>query len=235
LQSSGGPGIAQNFAAALTMDYSGSMHWDTLDIPAMESAVKYFIHLKDYYDAMEIIKFDHNIYHASPFTTDTNVLLNAVDSSFAVGGSTAFYQAVLDGLDDANTVVSNLTYLLPAVLGFTDGVNNQPPLSPDTVINVALTNQIPVYTIGYNDLAGYADTATLHMIADTTGGRFFWCPSPNDLQQLYQYVNGQLTSVYVIEFPFTVVGSNPVKFRVTTKYETAQGPMYSVAIKSFNP
>ncbi len=235
LQSSGGAGIAQNFAAALTMDYSGSMYWDTADIPAMEAAVKYFIKLKNYYDAMEILKFDHNIYVASQFTTDSNYLLNAVDSTFSLGGSTAFYAAVNQGLDDANAVVNNLTYLLPAVIGFTDGVNNQPPLTPDSVIIKSLQYQIPIFTIGYNDMQGYADTATLHHIADTTGGRFFWCPSPNDLQQLYQYVNGQLTNVYVVSFPFTVVGTDPITVRVNISYECGNGQMNATATKTFMP
>ncbi len=233
LQSSGGPGIAQNIAAALTMDYSGSMHANPLDIPAMENAVKYFISLKDNYDAMEIIKFDNNVIVASTFTTDTTTLNNAVDSTYNLGGSTAFFSACDKGLDDANAIVSNYPCLLPAIIGFTDGVNNQPPLTPDSMISKSIQYQIPIYTIGYGDPVNYADTTLLSYIADTTGGRFFWSPGPNDLQSLYQFVNGQLTSVYVVTFPFNVTGTTTL--RIQTQYECSQGIINSVAFKTFNP
>lgn len=205
-------------AAAMAMDYSGSMYMDTAFVPAMEAAVKTFIGLKGLTDKLEIIKFDHNVYVVQPFTTDTILLYAAVDSVMSLSGNTAFYQACLTGLHDAAASVSSTVGVLPAMLGFTDGVNNVAPLNPDTVINTALQLQIPVYTLGFGGTPTYIpDTAMLRHIADTTGGRYYYTPNPNDIQQLYQYVNGQLTGAMVVGFPWGSKANATI--RVTVVYK----------------
>ncbi|MDT8309387.1 MAG: VWA domain-containing protein [Bacteroidales bacterium] len=217
-------GLPTPIAAALTMDYSGSMYFDSTFVPAMENAVKTFINMKALTDLCEIIKFDNNVVVVQGFTADSTLLVNAVDddSTYVFKGSTAFYNACLKGLMDADSVVANLPTTLPAVIGFTDGVNNQPPLDPDTVIARALQLQIPVYTIGFGGTATYLpDSVTLQAIADTTGGRFYWSPDPASLQQLYQYVNGQLTSAIVIGFPWGSKANATIRVTVTYLNHTA--------------
>jgi len=206
-------GTPTPIAAALTMDYSGSMYYDTLDIPAMEAAVSSFIGLKAQTDLAEIIKFDDTVVVLQSFTADSTLLANAInDTVFTWGGATAFYRACLIGLVDADTAAAHNPNFLPAVIGFTDGLNNQAPTQPDTVITSALLKQIPVYTIGYGNAP---DTATLKHIADTTGGRFYWSPSPSSVQQLYQYVNGQLTNAVVIAFPWGSKDNATIRVTVT--------------------
>lgn len=227
----GGTGTGSDIAAALTLDYSGSMYFDSTDVPNMETAVKYFINNKGTTDYCELIKFSTDVFVVTPFTADDSLLLAGVDDSTAgLQQATAFYQSCLVGLDDADSLVTAIPALMPAVIGFTDGVNNINPLDPDTVVNRALTMQIPVYTIGYGNSSTYPpDTTTLKYIADTTGGRFYWAPTTADLQQLYQYVNGQLTNVYVILFPFGT--KENALIRVTTTYECANGVFTSVSQK----
>jgi Ca-activated chloride channel homolog len=203
-------------AAAVTMDYSGSMYWDTLSIPAMEDAVKTFIALKGLTDKLEIIKFSNNVHVVQTFTADTILLYAAVDSVLYLGGSTAFYASCLTGLVDADNEVANTTGVLPAVVGFTDGVNNEAPMLPDTVISLALQLQIPIYTVGYGAF-NYIDSTTLQLMADTTGGRYYYAPDPTDLQQLYQYINGQLTGAMVVGFPWGSKANATI--RVTVMYQ----------------
>lgn len=209
-------GTPTPIASALTMDYSGSMYFDTIAVPAMETAVNTFIGMKALTDQVEIIKFDHNVHVITPFTTDTNLLYAGVaDTTYYFHGSTAFYRACLVGLFDADTAVAGSANILPAVVGFTDGVNNQPPLTPDTVINAALQMQIPVYTVGFGGSASYQpDTVTLKHIADTTGGRFYWTPTSTELQQMYQYINGQLSNAVVIGFPWGSKANATIKVKV---------------------
>jgi len=228
----GGTGNPSPVGAALTLDYSGSMYYDSSDVPNMVAAVKYFINNAGSSDYCELIKFSTNVYVVTPFTQNDTLLLAGVDddTSYVLKQATAFYQSCLTALDDADTLAAVQTTLLPAVIGFTDGVNNIAPLDPDTVVNYALQKQIPVYTIGYGNYAAYPpDTNTLKYIADTTGGRFYWTPTTADLQQLYQYVSGQLTSMYVISFPFGTKSNALI--RVTTTYECSNGVFTSVAQK----
>ena len=227
----GGTGTAGNIGAALSLDYSGSMYWDSTDVPNMETAVKYFINNKGASDYCELIKFSSDVYVVTPFTTDDSLLLLGIDdSSYSLKQATAFYESCLVGLADADSLATIYATLLPAVIGFTDGVNNLAPLDPDSVVAAALSLQIPVYTIGYgNYAASPPDTATLKYIADTTGGRFYWTPNTADLQQLYQYVNGQLTNIYVLSFPFGT--KENALIRVTTTYECANGEFTTVSQK----
>lgn len=233
LNSTGGTGTPHNIAAALTMDYSGSMFWDTLDVPNMKSAVHSFIDLKSTSDILEILKFDHNVHVMQSFTSDTGLLHFAVndDTSFQFMGSTAFYQACMDGLMDTHDTIIGLTGWFPAVIGFTDGKNNQAPLQPDTLVNLALQYQIPIYTVAYGSFTGQnnPDTVALQFLADTTGGRYFFTPNSAGLQTLYQYINGQLTNAYVISFPFGSKANATI--RVKTTYKCGNGTMTSSAEK----
>ncbi|MBE0642086.1 MAG: VWA domain-containing protein [Bacteroidales bacterium] len=227
----GGVGTPGTIGAALTLDYSGSMYYDSTDVPNMETAVKYFINHKGIGDYCELIKFSSNVYVVTPFTTNDTLLLQGVDdSTYNLKQATAFYQSCLVGLEDADSLTVTHPTLLPAVIGFTDGVNNIQPLDPDSVVSRALSMQIPVYTIGYGNYSSYPpDTNTLKYIADTTGGRFYWTPNTSDLQQLYQYVSGQLTNMYVITFPFGT--KDNALIRITTTYECANGTFTTVAQK----
>lgn len=233
LNSSGGTGTPSTIAAALTMDFSGSMHVDSADIPNMRAAVNAFIDLKSSSDLLEIIKFDHVVQTVQTFTNDTGLLHTAVndDTSFTFGGATAFYRACLFGVEDADDTVSNLTGVLPAVVGFTDGKNNQWPQQPDTLVQTALQAQVPVYTVAYGSFTGSnaPDTAALQFLADTTGGRYFFTPNSAGLQTLYQYINGQLTNVYVITFPFGSKENATIK--VTTNYVCGNGALKAAASK----
>jgi hypothetical protein len=220
LYSTGG-GSAYNIATALPMDYSGSMLYDSLTIPSMESALKYFVTLKNANDYMEIIKFSTQIFTACPFTMDTAALLAAIDTFQISNQSTALFQACLTGLNDLQTLMPTLTgTYLPAVIAFTDGVNNCQPLNNDSLISKAITNQIPIYSICYGNMnSGYPDTTMLKHLADTTGGRFYITPNATDLQELYGYVSGQLGSLYVITFPFGTKGGQLGTLNITTTYK----------------
>lgn len=221
-------GHSYPIATALTLDYSGSMHEDSTTIPAMENAVKAFINLKASWDRCEIIKFDDQVKRIQGFTQNNNLLLNAVDdNTYPFQGSTAFYRACIQGIIDADSLFQalNLSTLIPAVIGFTDGVNNQAPLDPDSLIDVALQYQVPIYTIGFGgSISTIPDTATLRAISDSTGGRFYWTPNATELLQLYQYINGQLAYPFLAVFPWNPPppGPNPTKstarIRVTVNY-----------------
>jgi len=233
LSSTGGPGTLHNVAGALTLDYSGSMHVDSMDIPNMEAAVHAFIDLKSTPDIMEIIKHDHVVQLMQAFTSDSALLHAAVDddTTYTFGGSTAFYHACMNGLVDTHDTITGLTGWLPAVIGFTDGKNNQMPIQPDTLVSLALQYQIPIYTVAYGSFTGQnaPDTAALQFLADTTGGRYFFTPTSAGLQTLYQYINGQLTNAYVITFPFGNKANATIK--VTTTYKCGNGTLKSTASK----
>ena len=215
-----GTGTAYNVAASLIMDYSGSMLYDSTSIPNMEAALKYFILLKNINDYMEVIKFSTQVFTACPFTIDTAALLAAIDTFHIANMTTALFHACLTGLDHIISLMPTLTGVyLPAVIAFTDGVNNCPPLNNDSLISKSITEQIPIYSICYGNInSGYPDTTMLKHLADTTGGRFYITPNTVDLQELYGYVSGQLSNMYVITFPFGTKSGKLGTLNITTTY-----------------
>ena len=205
---------------ALTMDYSGSMYADTVSIPAMENAIVSFINMKNPYDLIEIIKFSDTVELITPLTTNNQALTSSVFSSnFSGQGATALYRGIMKGQDDVWAVAQNNPNYLPSVIGFTDGKNNLAPLTMDSLLHKSLYFQIPVYTVGYGV---QPDTASLRVIADSTGGAFAWNPSATGLSVLYQIVNGQLSNSVIIPIP-PPPAKGRVTYRVTANYACKDG------------
>ena len=206
----------KRIAAATTMDYSGSMGND--QIICMENGVKAYITSMNAADITEIIKFDNSIVIAQPFTSNKTLLNQAVDSNFSLGGSTALYQSIYQGTNDASGQ-SGLQYIR-CVIAFTDGGENASSVSRDEMITNALTKGIPVYTIGlldfYSGTIGAAGT-DMKNIADTTGGFYFRIPPDtcSGLSQIYNTINGQLNGAYTVNVTWPTTGLPPAGTTVT--------------------
>ncbi len=220
IQQQGGNG---NLGVGITMDYSGSM--GSQDIIDMEKAVKSFIKLKRASDQLEIIKFDDMIYVAQKFTTDTTKLNKAVDSTYNLGGSTAFWDACDTSLIDA----SKLTGFIPAVIGFTDGNDNSSTITQSGLINKALQYQIPIYTVGF----GSPDSTSMATIANSTGGRYYFTPTSAQIGDLFQTISGQLTNLYVLTWDLNTGSGKTVTIKITTSYTGGNGSFTSISEKTF--
>lgn len=210
-------GSGKNVSGAVTMDYSGSM--GSAQIQCMEDGVKTYINAMGSNDQSEIIKFDDMVIVAQPFTNNKALLINAVDSNFSLGGSTALYQSIYKGTTDL-IPVSGTTYT-KAVIAFTDGGENASSVSRATMISTALNNAIPVYSIFL-----YSDTTNslardMRNIADTTGGFFFWAKPDatcsSSLTGVYNTIKGQISGSYTmnINWPASTLPPTGTLVRVT--------------------
>lgn len=227
-----GPGQLPNLIiTALAMDYSGSMYADSVSIPGMENAISTFITLKNSYDQIELIKFSDNVQVTVPLTSNQSLLLAGLnDTSFVGMNSTALYAALQTGIDDVIALAINNPTYLPSVVGFTDGKNNQPPYSADTLIVNSIIEQVPIYSIGYGVSP---DTTQLKYISGQTGGQFFWSPSASYINTVYQHINGQLVNTTIIPLPGPQT-KGKIKIRCTTTYECAAGVLKSTAEKDYH-
>jgi hypothetical protein len=192
-------GSGKNVSGAVTMDYSGSM--GSAQIQCMEDGVKTYINAMGSNDITEIIKFDDQVVVAQPFTSNKTLLINAVDSNFSLGGSTALYQSIYKGTTDVIPVSSS--QYIRSVIAFTDGGENASSVSRATMISTALSNAIPIYSIFL-----YSDTSNslakdMRNIADTTGGFFFWAKPDatcsSSLSGVYNTIKGQISGSYTMD------------------------------------
>ncbi len=209
-------------AVATTMDYSGSMSYK--NIADMEAALKNFISLKSSSDLMSVIKFGSTIKEVQGFTADNVLLETAVDANSGIGGSTAFYSACDLGLEE----VDKLSSVLPLVIGFTDGYDNNSSISLADLILKSKSLNVPVYTVGF----GNADRVGLKLLADETGGRFFYAPTSEDVSNLYEVINQQLRKLYILEWPINYASGTTLTIEITTNYTSANGPFTDVSTKT---
>lgn len=215
-------------AAALTMDYSGSM--SRSDIQNMEAAVKEFINLKHPSEYLQIIKFASSVAVMNEFSSNQTVLNDAVDEGASIGWATAYFDAVDIGLDNTNDFVEQNASLLPIVVAFTDGYENNSRATLPEIINKALDYQIPVYTVGF----GSVDESTMVYMANETGGRYFYTPDAEEIEDLYNMISGQLQNIYSLAWNLGSTGCNEILIVVKAEYETANGLLTATASRAFN-
>ncbi|AUP79140.1 vWA domain-containing protein [Flavivirga eckloniae] len=209
-------------AIATTMDYSGSM--GSNDIQNMETALKNFISLKGDSDFMSIIKFASSIEEVQGFTTDATLLDAAIDIDPYIGSSTAFYSACDLGIKEVN----KLNGVLPVVIGFTDGYDNNSSISANNLILKSKSLSIPIYTVGF----GNADQAGLEYLANETGGRFFYAPTSDDISNLYEIIDQQLRKLYILEWNINYPSGTVLTIEITTSYTGANDSFTDLSIKT---
>jgi len=204
--------------AAITMDYSGSMWDSSATIPNLEKGVLRFIHSMHEGDQGEIIKFDHRVLVVQGFTGDTSYLANAVRHDDSLGGNTALFQSIYQGLQDASPL--DTSQYLRSIVAFTDGGENASTISLDDMLAYAIIHGIPINTIGF--LTRATDTALLKEIAQRSGGFYFFTSNSSMFNQIYSTISGQLTNSY--SYSVTWQGTMPpsgteVTATITTTYQ----------------
>lgn len=207
---------SENVSFAITMDYSGSM--SPSSITDMEESISSFVNMMSAYDRGEIIKFASYVNVMQSFTSDKDALDSAVYAYFAgSGGNTALLDAIYQGLTDCQLE----TNILRVVLAFTDGQENASSHSLYDVLSLANTERIPIYTIGLGNVV----TAYLELIADSTGGRYYYAPTSSELLQIYQMISTQMTESYILTWPtnFTATSKGTGMIRIIPTYECGNG------------
>ncbi len=221
--------LKSHVAAALTMDYSGSM--SGLDITNMENAVKQFIQRKDPNDYLQIIKFASTVRIMNEFSADNDVLVNAVEEWADVGGMTAYYDAIFYGLKNANEFMLDHNDLMPSVLAFTDGHENNSAIVKrvDDLIDDANQKQIPIYTIGF----GNVDSGGMTRMAEETGGRYFYTPDSDGVDVIYDLISGQFDNIYGLTFEYFHIECDELTIKVEVTYENQNGVLNATASRDF--
>ena len=238
----------KNIAAALTMDYSGSMYSGVFDSTAkryarirdMESAVKTFATAMGVADRAEIIKFGSvtAINVVQTFTSDKVLLQKASDTLSFSRNNTALYSSMLRGVTDAS--VQSSSSFARAVIAFTDGGENDSNIGRDSLFRASRRNAIPVYTVGLLDSAYhstppgmYYEEQDLVQIADSTGGFYFYAPNAAQLVQIYQRISGQLSNAYAMTVTWPGTGLPPSGTLVSVTITISYGGFTSTFVRTY--
>jgi VWFA-related protein len=204
------------FSAVLAIDTSSSMAGTPFD-RAREAAIS-FVNSIGPNDPVAIVAFDSTERLVQDFTTDKNVLLNAINN-LTYGGKTALYDgsllAVQTAADSGNPRRAVVLLSDGAEFGGRSG-------SPrEAALDESLKRGVPVYTIGL----GYGfDRTFLHSLSDGTLAKFSESPTPDELLAIYNNLAATLRSQYVITLQVDIPADGttyPLEVQVTTDAGTA--------------
>lgn len=176
---------------SLVADKSGSI--SSSDMSKIKSVMSDFVRQLNFSvgDRAEILAFDDIVQQMCYYTNDVNLLLNGI-RNMSIGDTTAFYDAVYDGVTN-----SALQGGARCVVVFTDGMDNASQHSANEVVNYAISKQVPVYIIG---VGGGLDTQLLRSMAQQTGGQYWHIDDLYDLEVIFNQVYDQQMQLYVVEY-----------------------------------
>lgn len=184
-------------SVALVMDYSGSMI-DYFD--EAEEAAKVFVRQMKPNDRVAVFKFSGDCYLMQDFTSDTTLLIRAIEKDSTSYSGTylydAIYRAITEILDEPERRI---------VIAYTDGRDHRKGHTLEEVIGYARTHRVPVYTIGLFGTGPQHEI--LQQIANQTGGLYYFAPAVETLKTIYRQIYGHISGYYVLAHtspdPFT--------------------------------
>ena len=170
----------------IILDHSGSM--GDARCTELQDALSESLKKMSKRNLISLWKFDSGIsYEGTAYDSATiQKMLYRKRGMDGFGGGTA----INDAMDRALDTMAKYNKYKPVLLLFTDGYDNASKNKNSTsIIEKALKNHIPVFTIGYS---GSADSVYLRSIANETNGMYFQCYDRSEFEEVF---NNQLFSL----------------------------------------
>lgn len=200
----------------LIIDKSGSMSGEKI-LKAKEAAVA-FLEFLDEKDRAGLVSYSHEI-STKPLAymnAENKEALRLEIGSLAAGGRTNIYDAIVA----ANQILLEgpRENAPPVEVLLTDGLHNWPTVRPDSdfiaLAEEAKAHDIIIYTIG---LGKDVNEPLLKAIAETTGGKYYFAATPDELRAIYEEIGSKLafagTKIKVTERlpPYLAYGGDATK------------------------
>jgi Ca-activated chloride channel family protein len=208
---------------ALVLDISASMELrDAID-EMQAAAVSFVGKLTAPPDEAEIIRFAKSVEPAPApvFTSNVATLEAAINTDPNINpvefrDGTAMYDAVSQAI--AHTAARGTTRRR-AVVVIADGRDNSSLTGLGDLIDQALAQGVPVFTIGLGDV----NAENMQQLADETGGQYYYAPDENDLDTIYNQISDIISSQYVLEYDSSATCGDVVSLDVVVTDGGLQG------------
>ena len=179
-------------SVALVLDYSTSITDFPDKVEDMQTGAVDFVNQLGADDEAEIVKFGGAVVDVvQPFTSDNNLLADAIVAPWDEGIGTPLFDACKVAVD--NTAARSK--VRKAVIVISDGMADITSVGIDNVIDDALSYNVPLWTVGLGDVV---DVATLVNLADNTGGQYYEATTSDNLRTIYQQLADVLFSYQYI-------------------------------------
>jgi len=176
----------------LLLDSSGSMEGRMAKV---HLAAGKFVDALRSEDQALVIDFDEKVFLLQDFTRDAKVLKEAIDSTYAEGG-TALYDALYAAFRKLRDIPGR-----KAIVLLSDGEDTNSKFSYARVLEMAKTSEVLIYSIGLGvSILDGASHSVLKTLAEVTGGRSFFTGGAEELEEVYQRIARELRSQYYITY-----------------------------------
>jgi VWFA-related protein len=181
----------------LVMDVSGSMEKNG-KIDAAKDAAKAYVEQMRPGDRTGLMVYNTKTQYIHPLTSDTTVLLSAIDS-IQTGGNTSMYDALIVAQQNLEGVSGR-----KAIIALTDGLDNHSTHTVDDVINGIGAGGLSISTIGLGDSTTKAqsglDVLALTTLSQRAGGAYSFAGDPQSLSALFQQYGRALQNEYALTY-----------------------------------
>jgi Ca-activated chloride channel family protein len=191
---------------SLLLDTSASMDQDNKLIMARQAASGFIDHMGAD-DVAQVVDFDSQVKILAPFTSDKDVLRQALKLAKA-GGSTSLYNALYTALSDLRRQRSSEAGEAhrQAIVLLSDGEDTTSIVPYDDVLELAKRSEVTVYAIGVitkdqPPSRGWNEAEfVLRTLTRDTGGRAFFIADPTQLPAIYAQISDELANQYQIGY-----------------------------------
>ena len=203
----------QSLGVVLVIDSSTSMEEDAL-IERVREAAHAFVDAKATTDQIAIVHFDGDVTLAEDFTTDEDVLHEAIDG-IAVETGTAMW----DGIVRAAALFDESS-LQPNLIVFSDGEDANSTATAETALASVNNVGATLFAVGVEN-PGFDELAS---IATQTGGASAIAEDPADVGSLFDEVQQTLRKQYVTTFTSEAgdAGTIPITLTVGNASDTKE-------------
>ncbi len=211
------------FHAGVLLDVSASMD-ESLDT-VRDAALKFFEEAISPKDRAALVTFNDRPHLAVKFTSKAEALAGALAGLKAERG-TSLYDSLIFGLYYFNGIRGQ-----KAILLLSDGKDESSRFSFEDTLEYARRAGVTIYAIGLKE-AGKdgANRRKLSRLSEITGGRSFFIDDPAELAGIYQTIQEELRSQYLVAYQSTNTsgdaGFREVQLRVAkpgTEVKTLSG------------
>jgi VWFA-related protein len=187
--------------AGLLLDRSNSMAEEIREVT--DGALAFFEQVLTPKDRAAVLTFNHEPELLVRFTADPEVLVGGVAGIRAEGG-TALYDSLIYALYYFSGINGKR-----ALLVISDGEDEGSRYGFDDALDYARRTGVAIYTIGLGLPGGNAQIRMqLQRLASETGGRSFLISRASDLEPVYESIEEELRTQYLLAYQSTYGGTD---------------------------
>jgi len=190
-----------SLAMVLVIDKSGSMGGEKIELA--KDAAKGAAELLGPKDQLGVIAFDGDSYWISELhsASDKGYIIDRISTIEASGGT-----AIYPGLSDAYEALVGASAKLKHVILLTDG--HSTPGDFEGIASDMAAARITLSSVAVGD---GADQELLEQLAQTGGGRYYFCDDPNAVPQIFAKETVEASKSAINELPFVPLTVRPTQ------------------------